>query len=252
MKPVTGLVLGSVAFTVGLVSGLTWVPASVADAIEYGPAGACQQPTANGSGCWSEVSGVVTGTHVVPRYRGNSNWVVDLSDGFGRQHPKVAHRDVFNHLTPGEPVSVRFWKGRVALIQVPGAGDLPTDDEPGRQLGIASVSTAFVVLAGLVVFLGALGVHRHSGSWMRSVSRAQWSEDLFDMVAPPVRLWFQAICFILFSGLAFATIAWLWFDVPLLAAAAASFGLAALCWAWSLHHRARTAMQKRSLPRKPR
>jgi hypothetical protein len=92
------------------------------------------------------------------------------------------------------------------------------------------------------VFLGALGVHRHSGSWMRSVTRAAWSEDLFDMVAPPARLWFQAICFILFGGLAATPIAWVWFDAPLVPAAALSFGLAALVWAWSLHHRARTVM----------
>ncbi len=252
MKPVTGLVLGSVVFTVGLVTGLTWVPAAVADAIEYGPAGACQQPTANGSGCWTEVGAVVTGTHIDPRPRGNSNWVVDLNDEFGRQRPQVAHREVFNHLTAGGSVSVRFWKGRVALIHVPGAGDLPTDDEPGRQLGIASLSTVFAVLGGLVVFLGALGVHRHSGSWMRSVTRAEWSDDLLDMVAPPARLWFQAICFILFGGLAATTIAWVWFDAPLVPAAAVSFGLAALGWAWSLHHRARTVMEGRHLPRKPR
>ena len=252
MKPVTGLVLGSVVFTVGLVTGLTWVPASVADAIEYGQAGACQQPTANGSGCWTEVGAVVTGTHVNPRPRGNSNWVVDLTDEFGIQHPQVAHRAVFNQLTPGESVSVRFWKGRVALIHVPTADDLPTDNEPGRQLGIASLSTIFAVLGGLVVFLGALGVHRHSGSWMRSVNRAQWSEDLFDMVAPPARLWLQATFFILFVGLAATTIAWGWFDVPLLPAAAITLGLTTLGWAWLLHHRARTAMEGRPFPRKAR
>jgi hypothetical protein len=252
MKPVTGLVLGSVVFTVGLVTGLTWVPASVADAIEYGPAGPCQQPAANGSGCWTEVSAVVAGTHVNPRPRGNSNWVVDLTDGFGIQHPQVAHRDVFNHLTAGESVSVRFWKGRVAVIHVPSADDLPTDDEPGRQLGIASLSTVFAVLGGLVVFLGALGVHRHSGSWMRSATRAEWSEDLFDVVSPPARRWLEAIILIPLVGLAPAFLVWAWFDVPLVPAAAVGLGFAALGWAWVFHVRARALMRQRSLPRKPR
>lgn len=252
MKPVTGLVLGSLVFTVGLVAGLTWVPASVADAIEYAPAGACQQPTANGSGCWTEVGAVVTGTHINPRPKGNSNWVVDLTDEFGLQHPQVAHRDVFNQLTAGEAVSVRFWKGGVALIHVPGGGDLPTDNEPGRQLGIASLATIFFLLCGVVFFLGALGVHRHAKSWTRSVSRDEWSEDLFDAVAPAARLWAEAIFLILFVSLVATTIAWVWLDVPLLPAAAVSLGLAALGWAWLLHVRARSVMHRARLPRKSR
>jgi hypothetical protein len=252
MKPVTGLVLGSAMFTVGLVAGLTWVPASVADAIEYAPAGACQQPAANGSGCWTEVDAMVTGTHGIPRSRGNSDWVVELSDQFGQQRPQVAHRDVFNHLTAGESVSVRFWKGRVALIHVPGGGDLPTDNEPGRQLGIASLVTVFTLLAGTFFFLGALGVHRDAGSWTLSASREEWSEDLFDAVAPPVRMWIEATFFIIFVSLVATTIAWVWFDVPLVPAAAVSLGLMALGWAWLLHHRARMVMRQLGLPRKPR
>jgi hypothetical protein len=252
MKPVTGLVLGSVVFTVGLVTGLTWVPASVADAIEYGPAGPCQRPTANGSGCWTEVSAVVTGTHVYLHPRGNSNWVVDLTDEFGLQHPQVAHRDVFNHLTVGESVSARFWKGRVALIHVPGSDELPTDNDPGRQVGFATLVAVFSLLSGLIFFLGALGVHRHAGSWTRSASRAEWSADLFDAVNPPARRWLEAIILIPLVGLAPAVLAWGWFDLPLVPAAAVGLGLAALGWAWLRHHRARSVMERRSLPRKAR
>lgn len=252
MRPITGLVLGSVVFMVGLVTGLTWVPASVADAIEYGPAGPCQQPTANGSGCWTEVNAVVTGTHVYLRPRGNSSWVVDLTDEFGLQHPQVAHRDVFNHLSAGESVSARFWKGRVALIHVPGSNELPTDDDPGRQVGFATLVAMFSLLAGLIFFLGALGVHRHAGSWTRSVSRAEWSEDLFDAVNPPARRWLEAIILIPLVGLTPAVLVWAWFDVPLVPAAAVGLGLAALGWAWLLHVRARSVMGQRSFPRKPR
>jgi len=252
MKPVTGLVVGAAMTALGLAVGLTWVPASVADAIEYGSADPCPQPTALGAGCWTEVDAMVVGTHVIPRRRGNSTWVVDLSDRFGRQLTQVAHADVFKHLTPGQPVSVRFWKGRVALIHIPGAADLSTDNEPGRQLGIASLSTVFVLSCGLVFFLGAFGVHRHAGSWTRSVSRVKWSTDLFDAVAPPARRWAEAIVLILFVSVVATTIAWGWFDVPLVPAAAVSLGLTALGWAWLLHHRARTVMEGRRLPRKAR
>jgi hypothetical protein len=252
MKPVTGLVFGAAMTTLGLAVGLMWVPSSVVDAIEYGSAEVCQEPSANGSGCWTEVSAVVTGTHDNPRRRGNSTWVVDLSDQFGHQHPQVAHRSVFKHLTPGEPVSVRFWKGRVVLLHVPGVDDLPTDDEPGRQLGIASLVTVFTLLCGVVFFLGAFGVHRHAGSWTRSVSRTAWSDDLFDALAPPARLWAEAIFLISFVGLVVTTIAWGWFDLPLLPVAAVTLGFTALGWAWLLHHRARMVMERRSLPRKPR
>jgi hypothetical protein len=252
VRPITGLVLGSVLIPLGLGISLTWLPSSVADAFEYGAATACPEPAANGSGCWTEVSAVVNETHVYPRLRGNSNWVVDLTDQFGRQRPQVAHRDVFNRLTPGEPVTVRFWKGRVALIHVPGSNDLPTDNEPDRQIGMASLTTVFTVLAGSVFFLGALGVHRHARSWTRSVSRDAWSDDLFDAVAPPARLWAEAIFLIGFVSLVMTTIAWGWFDLPLLPVAAITLGFTALGWGWLLHHRARTVMERRSLPRKPR
>lgn len=252
MRPITGLVLGSVLVPLGLVISLTWLPSSVADAFEYGAAGACKEAVPNGSGCWTEVSAVVTGTQIYARPRGNTNWVVDLTDQFGRQRPQVAHRDGFHRLTSGEPVSVRFWKGRVVLIHVPGGDDLPTDNEPGRQIGMASLTTVFTVLAGSVFFLGALGVHRHARSWTRSVSRDAWNEDLFDAVAPPARLWAEAIFLIGFVSLVVTTIAWGWFDLPLLPVAAVTLGLTALGWTWLLHHRARSVMEQRSLPRKPR
>jgi hypothetical protein len=248
MKPVTGLALGSLMFTVGLVTGLTWMPSSIADAIAYGSAAACQEPAANGSGCWTEVGAVVTGTHVVPRVRGNSDWVVELSDQFGTQRPQVAHREDFNHLTPGEPVSVRFWKGQVALIRIPGGGDLPTDNEPGRQVGFASLVALFSLLGGLIFFLGAVGVHRHSGSWTLSVSRAEWSDDLFDAVSPPARRWLEAIILIPLVGLAPAFLVWAWFDVPLVPAAAVGLGFTSLGWSWLLHVRARQVMRWHTLP----
>jgi hypothetical protein len=250
MKPITGLVLGTAGIAFGLWAGLAWVPSSIADLIEYGKAGACKEPVANGSGCWTEVSAVITGTHVFPHARGNSTWVVDLTDKFGAQRPKVAHRSVFNRLASGQPVTVRFWKGWVAIIHIPGGDDLPTDQEPGRQLGIASLTAIFTLLAGLVIFLGGLGVHRHAGSWTRSVAREDWSNDLFDLVAPPARLWFQATVAILFVSLGATTAAWIWFDVPLLPAAAVSLGLAALAWAWLLHHRARAVMPRMNAHRK--
>ena len=252
MRPITGLLLGSVLVPVGLGISLTWLPAWVADAFEYGAASACAEKVSNGTACWTEVGASVAGTHRVPRPRGNSNWVVDLTDEFGRQHVQVAHRDVFKRLTPGEAVSVRFWKGQVAVIRIPGSGDLPTDNEPGRQLGLASLTAVFVLLCGAVFFLGALGVHRHARSWTRSVSRDQWTDDLFDAVAPPARLWAEAIFLILFVSLVTTGVAWLWFDVPLLPAAAITLGLTTLGWAWLLHHRARTAMEGRPFPRKAR
>jgi hypothetical protein len=252
MKPVTGLVVGAAMTTLGLAAGLLWVPSSVVDAIAYGSAEVCQESIANGPGCWTEVSAVVTGTHDYPRRKGNSTWVVDLTDQFGHQRPQVAHRSVFKHLTVGEPVSARFWKGRVVLIHVPGADDLSTDDEPGRQLGMASLVTIFTLLCGVVFSLGAFGVHRHAGSWTRSVSRTDWSDNLFDALAPPARLWAWAIFFILFVSLIATLIAWAWFDVPLLPTATVSLGLTALGWAWLLHHQARTLLERSRLPRKPR
>ena len=55
-----------------------------------------------------------------------------------------------------------------------------------------------------------------------------------------------------FVSLVVTTIAWAWFDLPLLPVAAVTLGFAALGWAWLLHHRARTVMERRTLPRKPR
>lgn len=252
MRPITGLVLGSVLIPLGLGISLTWLPSSIADAVAYNAAGACTEPVPDGSGCWTEVGALVAQTHIYPRPRGNSNWVVELTDQFGRQRTQVAHRNAFNRLTPGEPVTARFWRGRVILIHVPGSDDLPTDNEPSRQMGIASLTAVFIMLAGSVFFLGALGVHRHGRSWTRSVSRDEWNKDLFDAVAPPARLWAEAIFLIGFVSLVVTTIAWMWFDLPLLPLAAVTVGVAALGWGWLLHHRARTVMERRSLPPKPR
>jgi hypothetical protein len=245
VRPITGLVLGSVLIPLGLGISLTWLPSSVADAFEYGAATACREPAANGSGCWTEVSAVVTGTQIYARPRGNSNWVVDLTDQYGRQRPQVAHRGIFNRLTPGEPVSVRFWKGRVVLIHVPGGDDLPTDTEPGRQIGMASLATVFTLLAGSVFFLGALGVHRDRRSWTVSVSRYEFGRDMVDAVAPAARRWVEAVLIIGLIGIFGAILAHAVFGASILFAALVCTGLGALLWAWSLHHRARMELAKR-------
>src|SRR5207245_7510428 len=128
-----------------------------------------------------------------------------------------------------------------------GADYYPTNNDSLRQCGMASLATFFTMLAVSVFFLGALGVHRHARSWTRSVSRDAWSADLFDAVAPPARLWAEAIFLIAFVSLAVTTIAWGWFDLPLLPVAAVTLGFSALGWAWLLHHRARAVMERRSL-----
>ena|ERR1700730_1518531 len=252
MKPITGLVLGSLLLPIGLVSGLLWVPSSVGDAISYGAADACVEASPNGSGCWTEVSATVTSTYLRRHPRGNDDWVVVLSDLYGQQRPHVAHRSVFKSLANGQTVVARFWKGSVALIRVPAGDELPTDDEPGRQLGFASLVTVVFLLGGVIFFLGALGVHRHAGSWTRSASRLEWGDDLFDAVSPPLRRWLEAIIVIPLVGLTPAFLVWEWLDVPLVPAAGVGLGLAAFGWVWLLHQRARTVMERRSPARKPR
>jgi hypothetical protein len=132
------------------------------------------------------------------------------------------------------------------VFRVPGDEDLPTDNEPGRQLVIAILSGAFVLLCGGVFFLGGLGLHRHERSWVRTASRSEWEENIFDVVAPPARRWLEFIFVVAFVGLVCTGIAWAWFDVPPLPVALVSVGLSALGFGWALHHRARMAIEHRS------
>ena len=245
MKPVTGAVIGSVLVPLGLILSLTWLPSSVADALSYGWAGPCKEPIRNGSGCWTEVTAVVTGTSIVHRSK-HDDWIVNLDDDFGRQQVIVNHSGVFDDLRPLVSVSARFWNDSVVLIHVPGHGDLTTDDEPGTKAGWAMVITAFTLLGGAVFFLGALGVHRDKGSWTRSVSRDEFGEDMFDAIAPPARRWAQAIVVLALVGIIGATLAFAWLGVPIIPSALVCVGLAALVWAWSLHHRARIALLRRA------
>jgi hypothetical protein len=242
MKPITGLVVGSLCLLTGLVSGLAWVPSSVADSVAYSAAGACKELAPNGPGCWSEIHATVIRTEILPQPLARNFWVVVIIDGFGQQRFEVAHRNVFKTLAEGDTVVARFWKGSVALVHIPGRGDLPTENEPGNQLGTASMVAVFSLLAGLVFFLGALGLHRHAGSWTLSLSRDVWRDELIDVVASPGHRWLQAMLIIVCVGLGPAALAWAFFDVPLLPAAAVGLGFASLGWAWYLHLRARRLM----------
>ena len=194
----------------------------------------------------------MTKTEIVPRPKGNSDWRVALTDQFGTQTVNVAHRSVFNRLTGGDEISARFWGGHLVLLRVPGDEDLPTDDEPGRQLVIAILCGAFCLICGAIFFLGGLGLHRYEGSWMVTASRSEWDENIFNVVAPPVRRWLEFILVVAFVGLAATTIAWAWLDIPPLPVALVTVGLCALGYAWLLHHRARMAMESGQFRRKHR
>jgi len=225
MKPITGLAAGSLCLLTGLVSGLAWVPSSVADSVAYSAAGACKELAPNGPGCWSEIHATVIRTEILPQPLARNFWVVviiDASDSRGSRWPIATFSKT---LAEGDTVVARFWKGSVALVHIPGRGDLPTENEPGNQLGTASVVAVFSLLAGLVFFLGALGLHRHAGSWTLSLSRDVWRDELIDVVASPGHRWLQAMFIIVCVGRGPAALAWAFFDVPLLPAAAVGLGL---------------------------
>lgn len=229
----------------GLVMSLTWLPSSIADAIAYGGAGACKESIPNGSGCWTEISAVVTGTKVVPHRRSDS-YYVDLEDDFGQQHVEVVHNNVFDDLRATQSVSARFWKGEVTLLHVPGAGDLTSENEPGTKAGWAALAVAITLLFGGIFFLGAVGVHRDRRSWTVSVSRDEFGRDMVDAVAPAARRWLEAILMVALVAIFGAIFAHAIFGASILSAALVCTGLGALLWAWSLHHRARMALAKRN------
>ena len=252
MKPITSLAIGAVLVPVGLLIGFAWVPSAAADLSAYNGAVPCTTPTSAARTCWTEVSATVTKTEIVPRSKGNSDWRVSVTDQFGMQSVDVAHRSVFNRLTAGDEISARFWGEHLVLLRVPGDEDLPTDDEPGRQLVIAILCGAFCLLSGAIFFLGGLGLHRYEGSWMVTASRSEWDENIFNVVAAPARRWLEFILVVSFIGLASTTIAYGWFDIPPLPVALVTVGLCALGYAWLLHHRARTAMESDQFRRKHR
>ncbi|HVH65037.1 MAG TPA: hypothetical protein VM674_03305 [Candidatus Acidoferrum sp.] len=243
MRPITSLAVGAVLLPVGLVIGLAWVPAAAADRTAYDASTACATPNPAARTCWTEAPATVEKTEVVARLRGNSDWRVSVTDEFGDQTVNVAHRGVFNRLAAREGIAARFWGGHLVLLRIAGDEDLPTDDEPGRQLVIAIMCGFFVLLAGAIFFLGGIGLHRHQGSWMRTASRAEWDENIFDAVAPPWRRWFEFGFSVVFFTLASTAIAWGWFDIPPVPVALVTVGLAGLAYAWLLHYRARQVME---------
>ena len=252
MRPITGLVLGSVLIPSGLLIGMTWVPSSMTDRAAYSQASSCTSPDIRSRACWTETPATVTATRVIHHYRGNEDWEVALNDAFGDQLVDVAHQSTFNQLGTGSHVVARFWNGKVVVLHVNGAADLPTDEEPGRQVIIAILCAIFVLICGGVFFLGGLGLHRHEGNWTYSASRSEWSESLFDALGPRLRLWLEAAFVIGFFTLCFAGIAWFAFDVPIVPATLVCLGLGALGWAWALHERARRLMQGRAYRSKRR
>jgi hypothetical protein len=197
------------------------------------------------------VPAVVTGTKEIPHSK-HTDWIVGLDDDFGQQRVTVTHKSVFHDLMPSQSVSARFWEGQVAVIHVPGRGDLPTEDEPGTKAGFATLITAFVLLAGAFFFLGGLGIHRDRGSWTRSVDRDELGRDLFDMVSPTLQRWIMAIFVLAIFGIFGATLAYAWFGAPIFSSALVAMGLGALLWAWSFHHRARSALASGKRPQKSR
>jgi hypothetical protein len=240
MRPVTGLVLGSILIPLGLVLSLLWLPAAIADAGTYDSAPACSAPVPNGAGCWSEISAVVTKTEVLSgRY--TTQYYVDLRDDFGTQDVEVLPGTSFDNLRIGDEVVARFWKGEVASIVVPGAGDLTTANHPTQNLGIALVAVAGILLFGALFFLGALGVHRFEGSWTASVSGSEYDRHQFDLVAPPARRWIEGLSIIVFAALVGGLIANERLGTAVIPGVLVSAGLAALAWAWWLRHRARQA-----------
>lgn len=251
MKPVTGLVVGALFVMLGLVIGLTWLPLSIADALSYGAAGPCKEPIPNGSGCWTEVSAIVTSTNVVHRGKGVACYV-HLEDQFGQQRIGMAHSSDCGQLQSGQSVTARFWEGDVAAIRVPGGPELPAETEPGTQAGFAFLIAAFVLLFGTAFFLGALGVHRDQGSWTRSVARDEFGNEMWDAVAPPARRWVQAIFAIALVALFGSAFGYAFLGAPIIPTALVCAGMAALVWTWSLHHRARAAVGSGNLPSNPR
>ncbi|HET9849234.1 MAG TPA: hypothetical protein VFR68_11835 [Candidatus Dormibacteraeota bacterium] len=251
MKPVIGLVLGSVLIPLGLVLSFTWLPSSIAEATSYADAGPCKEPIPNGNRCWTEVGAVVKGTEVVHHSK-SSSYYVDLQDDFGTQRVEVAPNGTFDALRPAQTVSARFWRGNVALIHVQGADDLTSESEPGTQLGWAIMAVVATLLAGSVFFLGALGVHRVERSWTVSVTRAEYGEDMLDAVAPPARRWLQAILVIASLGFCGGVLAHAIFGAALIPAGLISAGMGALLSAWLLHHQVRTSPARRQPGRKHR
>jgi hypothetical protein len=251
MRPVTGLVLGSILIPLGLVLSLIWLPSSIADALSYGFARSCTEPVPNGAGCWSEVSAIVTKTEVLSgRYTTRS--YVDLRDDFGSQEVEVLPGTTFDNLRSGDPVSARFWRGEVALIHVPRATDLTTASHPTQNMGIALVAVAAALLFGGLFFLGALGVHRYQGSWTVSLSGSKYDEHMFDAVAPPTRRWLEGSGIIAFGALAGGVLANANLGTAIVPGVLVSAGLAALAWAWWLHHRARRSWKGGKSRSKPR
>lgn len=251
MRPVTGLVLGSILIPLGLVLSLIWLPSSIADALSYGSAHACSEPVPNGAGCWTEVSAVVTKTEVLSgRY--TTRYYVDLRDDFGSQGVEVLPGTTFDNLRNGQAVSARFWKGEVALIHVPGATDLTTTGHPTQNTGIALVAVAATLLLGGLFFLGALGVHRYLGSWTVSLSGSKYDAHMFDAVAAPARRWLEGTSIVAFAALAGGVLANANFGTAIVPGVLVSAGLAALAWAWWLHYRARKAWKGGKSRSKPR
>lgn len=251
MRPVTGLVIGSILIPVGLVLSLIWLPSSIADALSYGSAHQCTQTVPNDAGCWSEVLAVVTKTEVLSgRY--STRYYVDLRDDFGSQEVEVLPGATFDNLRSGDAVSARFWKGEVALIHVPGAKDLTTTSHPTQNMGIALVAVAATLLFGGLFFLGALGVHRYQGSWTVSMSGRKYDEHMFDAVAPPIRRWLEGTSIIAFAALAGGVLANANLGTAIVPGVLVSAGLAALAWAWWLHHRAWRAWNRGKSRSKPR
>lgn len=246
MRPITGLLLGSVLIPSGLLLAMTWVPSSISDRSAYSQASSCSSPDVRARSCWTETPATVTATRVFHHRRGNDDWEVDLKDDFGAQVVDVAHQSTFNQLAAGDQVVARFWNGNIVLLHVSGAADLPTDEEPGRQVIIAILCAVFVLFCGAIFFLGELGLHRHHGTWTYSASRSEWSASLFDAVGSRLRLWLESIIVIGFFTLGIAGIAWSAFDVPILPATLVCLGLGALGWAWLLHQRARMVMEGRA------
>ena len=251
MKPVTGLVIGALFLILGLVIGLTWLPFSVANALSYGAAGPCREPIPDGSGCWTEVSAIVTSTNVVRRGKGVVCYV-QLEDQFGQERVAMARSGDCGQLQSGQSVTARFWKGDVALIRAPGGAELPAESDPGIQAGFAFLVAAFVLLFGTAFFVGALGVHRDQGSWSRTVPRDEFGREMWDAVAPPARRWLEAIFAIGLVALFGSAFAYAFLGVPVIPTALVCAGMAALVWTWSLHYRARAAVSSGSLPSNPR
>lgn len=231
--------MGGLLIPTGLATAVFWLPAAIADGMAFGHARACSEPNVRSVTCWTDVAAVVQGTRIV-HHRKYDDWVVDLSTDYGLWHPIVAHRDSFNQLNSGDQVTARLWHGKVVLIRAAGRADLPTEDDPGHQVGVATMVTLFVLLFGAVFFLGGLGIHRRYGSWTRSVDRTEWGSDIYYGLPGPAQRWGAAVMVLIFLAVAGGFLAWMVFGADMLAGALVGAGFGALLWAWALHHRART------------